>query len=614
MILQQLEKDYNRILGYDTDSEGEEKEDDSEDEIDLAPPSMYEVKPVAWKIVLDENGAFHGLVRLSGGGKKDRGKMMPVPSIVRTVNISPLLFADTPAYVLGLELEDKKAELKHQAFRELVAKYAESSQTSWLKAINSFYGNDIEVAKQAALESGIGKSDTITFEVGNIWPVDQADVREFWAALCGQSAKKSEPMQCLVCGQERPAVESMPFLIKGVPGGQTSGTALVSINLNVFESYGLKRATTSPICAECAERFNKALKALMKSRRTHQRIGNLVYVFWTVEEAQGAIDLLNRPEPEMVRELLTSPQDGKWRDVESQAFYALALSANAARIVVRNWLASTVGEVRRNLAQWFRWQQTMGEYGEVGRPLAIWMLAGCMYRPKANGGLATEDVEKRLSEALYQSALQGAPLPIDILYRAVLRNRVENHVTYERAALILAVLRSRNEIHESFMMEAEEPMTDQRTELDQNDDKRAQICGKLLAVLEELQNLFALVDNRKLNATLVDRCFGAASSAPATVFGTLLTDAQAHLTKLRKARPGTYDALQIQLENILSDLDKFPPTLTLKQQALFSLGYYKKRAEIRRGKIEGAIAKRAKEGESTETSSSNSETTKEKEN
>ncbi len=614
MILSQLEKDFERILRYDDG--GSEEEEDSEEEPDTSPPSMYDVKPVAWKIVLDADGTFRGLVPLSGGGKRDRGKMMAVPSVVRTVNISPLLFADTPAYLLGLELDDKKAAVKYEAFRDLAVKFAASTDSPWMRALIVFFEQGVEAAKQAATENGVGKGDLMTFEVGGILPIEQPEVCAFWAAHCGENTKLSAPMQCLVCGKMRPAVESMPFMIKGIPGGQMAGTALVSINISSFESYGLKRATNSPICAPCAERFSKALKGLMKSRRTHQRIGALVYTFWTVEEAQDLTrDILNNPEPEQVRELIKSPLDGKLREVEKAKFYALALSANAARIVVRNWLTLTVGEVVRNLAQWFQWQQIADPYGAPGAPLPLWKLGGCLYRPTKTGQISTEDVEKRIGEALYASALQGSPLPMDLLHRAVMRNRVEkNHVTYERAALMLAVLRSRNELGKTDFTETEEQMVAQlaTTKSIPDNDDRARLCGQLLAVLEELQRLFAQVDNRKLNATLVDRCFGAASSAPATIFGTLLTDAQAHLTKLRKNRGGAYNAVQIQLENILAALDEFPRTLTLRQQALFSLGYYKKRGEIRQGNIEGAREKRAK-GEAEELSL-DMDTTEEKEN
>ena len=165
-------------------------------------------------------------------------------------------------------------------------------------------------------------------------------------------------------------------------GGQTSGTALVSINISSFESYGPKRATNSPICAPCAERFNKALKGLMKSRRTHQRTGALVYAFWTVEEAQDiAKDLLNQPTPQDVRELILSPWDGKRRDVLEANFYALSLSANAARIVVRNWLTLTVRQVLSSLAQWYRWQNIVDAYGAEGAPVPYLEVGGVPLPP-----------------------------------------------------------------------------------------------------------------------------------------------------------------------------------------------------------------------------------------
>src|SRR5579871_1888568 len=274
MILQQLERDYERILRYDSESAEEEEEDTADD---LAPPSMYDVKPVRWKIAIDDDGTFRGIIPLTGdGGKKDRGKMMPVPSVVRTVNIAPLLFADTPAYVLGLELEDKKAATKHKAFRELVTECAATLSTPWTDAVCKFLDLGVEAAKAAAMEAGVEKSDVLTFDVAGTLPIEQVGARTFWANHCGAGAKTSTPKPCLVCGQVRPAIESMPFMIKGFPNGQTSGTALVSANLSVFESYGLKRATTSPICAHCAERFSKALKALIKGKRTHQRVGSLM--------------------------------------------------------------------------------------------------------------------------------------------------------------------------------------------------------------------------------------------------------------------------------------------------------------------------------------------------
>ena len=111
-------------------------------------------------------------------------------------------------------------------------------------------------------------------------------------------------------------------------------------------------------------------------------------------------------------------------------------------------------------------------------------------------------------------------------------------------------------------------------QLDPNHPNPAYHCGRLLAVLEEVQRL--AVPGAK--ATIVDRFYGTASSAPASVFGRLLRGAQPHLAKLERDRRGAYVALQTRLEEIQGQLGSFPRTLTLQDQGLFALGYYHQRA------------------------------------
>ncbi len=125
-------------------------------------------------------------------------------------------------------------------------------------------------------------------------------------------------------------------------------------------------------------------------------------------------------------------------------------------------------------------------------------------------------------------------------------------------------------------------------QLEQDNMDPAYRCGRLLAVLESVQKL-ALGNP---NATIVDRFFGTASSAPASVFGRLLRGAQAHLGKLERDRPGAHAALQRRLEEILAGLQGFPRTLTLEQQGLFSLGYYHQRAFDRSQAREAAERRR----------------------
>ncbi len=103
---------------------------------------------------------------------------------------------------------------------------------------------------------------------------------------------------------------------------------------------------------------------------------------------------------------------------------------------------------------------------------------------------------------------------------------------------------------------------------------RAYKCGRLLAVIERIQS--AAIGNP--NATLTDRYYGSASTAPASVFGVLLRLTQPHLSKLRKQREGLAIALERALQDAMPDY--FPTTLSLTEQGLFALGYYHQRREF----------------------------------
>lgn len=128
-------------------------------------------------------------------------------------------------------------------------------------------------------------------------------------------------------------------------------------------------------------------------------------------------------------------------------------------------------------------------------------------------------------------------------------------------------------------------------DLNENMSDPAYVCGRLLAVLENIQR--AAIPKAK--ATLVDRYYGTACSAPASVFGNLMTKAQNNLSKLRKQKPGAHSALQKQLEEVAGQLREFPNTLSLVDQGKFGLGYYQQRAADRAARDENIAARKAEE-------------------
>jgi CRISPR-associated protein Csd1 len=132
--------------------------------------------------------------------------------------------------------------------------------------------------------------------------------------------------------------------------------------------------------------------------------------------------------------------------------------------------------------------------------------------------------------------------------------------------------------------------------LDSNNREPAYLCGRLMAVLENAQQ--SAIPN--VNTTVVDRFYGTASTAPASVFSRLLRGVQPHLAKLQRDNRGAYVAIQNRMEEILSGLpgDRgFPRILTLQEQGMFALGYYHQRAQQSAQMREAAERRRQKESQ-----------------
>ena len=456
-----------------------------------------------------------------------------------------------------------------------------------VQAVSTFLGRWDEGEFWEELHGEFDPQDNVAFRVSGVYPADQESVKAFWAK--STVVDEAPEMVCLVTGEFGPVEQRLPVKVKGLTriGGQPAGTSLVSAEKSAFYSYNLKHSLTSPISRDAGERFGKALNYLLADEKTRLFVGPSAYVFWTREPTGfDFVSLLSRPEAEDVKLLLRSPFSGsKSSGVDSEDFYALSLSTSGGRAVVRDWLETTVPEVEKHLGEWFLAQEIVDYAGGEAGPLSVFRLAASAYRD------ASKELQPAVSAAMVRVALNGGRLSHDILARAVRRcivgtarqDGTREHVTRERAALIKLIFTTQERL----------PMSEMKSlnldpELDQG-EQEAYSCGRLLAELESIQRA-AL---GRINATITDRYYGAASSTPASVFGMLVGDAQSHLSKLRKTKPGTYSAVQERLEEIMSHLGGYPKTLNMERQGLFALGYYHQRARNR------ADAKAASEARDT---------------
>lgn len=265
-------------------------------------------------------------------------------------------------------------------------------------------------------------------------------------------------------------------------------------------------------------------------------------------------------------------------------FYILGLSPNSARLSVRFWLDTTVGHLRRHFEAHAR------DLAIAPEPQPLWKVRpsiSVLVRETALGEEA-DRVLPQLGGEVARAVLTGGRYPMALLGGVILRLRAGDPVTGLKAAICKAC------INRAIRVRATRPEDDDRDEaacqpaeaewkkeevpvsLDRENENVAYRMGRLFAVLENVQRA-AL---GRVNASIRDRYFGAASATPAGVFPLLLRGANHHLAVLRKRSDGGGLAIWFETE-IGEILNGVPPDLprhfTLMDQGRFAVGYYHQR-------------------------------------
>ncbi len=179
-----------------------------------------------------------------------------------------------------------------------------------------------------------------------------------------------------------------------------------------------------------------------------------------------------------------------------------------------------------------------------------------------------ENIPPNLEGELMRAILEGLPYPAALLNAVIRRIKVERDVTQIRAALIKACINRNCRFRKKTQQE------ELAVSLDPNNVNVGYRLGRLFAVLEKIQE----EANPGLNATIRDRYYAAASSAPVTVFGRLMTLKNHHLAKLENI--GRRVNLERLVGEIVDGIKDFPAHLTLDDQGRFAVGYYHQRQDL----------------------------------
>lgn len=561
-------------------------------------PFMYAPQSIKWLVDIRSDGTLRSLNRTTNGttGRRDPGKSFNAPNVVRGVDIKPKILADKAEFVFGLgEGNQERLVKQREAFLQLVQACATETGRDDVRAVATWLSS---VDPQAFHAEHLVKFDDYTsadqfaFVVDGKLLIDLTEVQAFWAKVCTPTDEDAFISQSLISGEVGPTMSIEPVKIKGIFGGQTAGMNYISANASAFESYGLRSSAIAPVTFDEARKYATAMNALLADRNTSLSVGGVTYAFWTFEGASppvgpvikdpealegavkkrgrlGSITTTAKPvqaDPAEFRDALQSIFQPPGVKISNEAaFYSLGMTPSGSRIAVRTHLKSTVGATTQRLAQYFA-QQDMAPMTEehFGKLYGLYVLIGAMYRdPKKEKTEADTD-------ALVRFALSGGTLPHSFLQRLAARNRAEKTVTRPRAALTKMVLLSRAK---EFQMDEHKDLT----HLDLDGPPAYQL-GRLLAVLDDIQHAVM-----KANTTLVDRFYGSMSTTPYAVMGRLIQGSQAHLQKLRKENKFRHDEKQELLQSVMVKLqprDVPQRPLTIREQALFSLGFYHQKAAL----------------------------------
>ncbi len=566
MILQELDA-YYRLLKKNQEGE--------------LPEMGFSSQKIHGMLQIDKSGKLIQLTDLREKKEKQaQPVVMEVPEPVkRTSNILPNFLWDNTGYVLGADKkkDQKKAREAFESFRKFHHKVGGDIDDDGMKAIIRFldFWKPENAKKLEFWEELAGLNLVFRLHGDKKFIHQRPKLRTAWRRyqLSTSSGYKSH---CLITGKHGQIARLHPS-IKGVRGSQSSGASIVSFNIDAFRSYGKEQSFNAPISEEAVFTYTTALNHLLRFDSTHKvQIGDTTTVFWAEEKSvmentvRSFFDTAIDKNEQTIRDvnlLLEAVRDGKEpRDIKLNIpFYILGLSPNAARISVRFWHVSSVGEMARLLGQHFQDLQIIKSFDDDQSFPGLRQLL----RETAVLG-KSDNISPLMEGALARAVLTGGLYPESLLSAVVTRIKSDRRINYLRASLLKGFLTRKYRI---LNKNAEVPMA-----LDKNSTNVAYRLGMLFAVLEKIQR----DANPNINTTIKDRFYGSASASPRAVMPQLIRLSQHHI---KKAQRQAYHEPMIQ--NVLAGIEAFPPHLSLEEQGLFALGYYHQRKKFFTKKAKG---------------------------
>ena len=528
---------------------------------DEMPPYGFSKEDIGFVVTIDREGNMVGQPedlrkKITSTSYRYKDSIVPYTNQVnvRASNAAQTanFMVDKADFIFGWSGSAAK-NVHHESFKKLIDEVCEWSSDEGIDAVKSFLvrwnpEKSVNIDDWKEICGAHGKWIAFQLAGDRGFVHERPDVKRVWSAYVN---KQEFPKGiCFVDGEVHDIQSQYAQFKFG------SGASLVSFNEVAYESYGKKKGENAPISVEAEFKSSAALKYLFRSRRQRIRIGDATTVFWAqraspVETLFGQVldpTTGNGDSIIKVQQFLKTLRKGELpaeieRDKDIQ-FYILGFSLNKARLALRFWYFCSVSDLMARIRDHFDNLEIEHSDNEIPYP-GVWHLLKETARD-------TKGISPVLGGALARSILTGERYPQSLFQGVINRIRADHRIVYLRASILKAVLQ-RN-------YKREVPMS-----LDTERREAPYLLGRLFAILEKAQ-LDAL---GKINATIKDRFFSAASATPASVFPRLLRLSQHHI---EKAANGYISDRRIA--EIMDHINEFPTHINLQDQGLFAIAYY----------------------------------------
>lgn len=529
-----------------------------------------EQKEIGYLIVIDKDGTF---VRIESRmkDKKTAQTFLVLQTIKRSGRkYAPNILWDNYEYVIGGADESAK---KHDTFIRMVEKLKEQvSSDRYLNAISEFYKKNEkleDIIKNDVLYEEMHKSKkNISFLLQGESKI-AAENEKVWNLILSQSADDGIYGICLVTGKK----DSVARLHTTIKLTKDTGPLVSFKTDRGYDSYGKEQGYNAQISGDAEFAYTTALNAMLQ-KGSHNKfsVGNRTFVFWAsshseaAEQTEGSLfDLLGYTEEEVddpnakieqVRKVFTAIYSGSLKTSLEDRFYILVLAPNSARIAVVYWSECSLKEFAGKILCHFKNMEINDTRIDKKPYMGIKsMLAAVTLNGKQS------EATPNLPEAVVKSIFQGTPYPFTLFSACIRRIRAESGnkdaIRIARMAIIKAYLNRINDNNKKI-----------ETMLDKSNTNQGYLCGRLFAVLENLQ--YAANKQDSIRSGYMN----AASSTPSAVYPTILKLSNSHYSKLAKDKKGLAIYFDNQKKEIMAQISDFPDTLDLSDQGRFFLGYY----------------------------------------